>query len=206
MRPQSRGAFRARAVAGIALESEEGAGKAGAGRTHGPPANKKQAASPQVQPSHPAFPAQWFYGLYVISPVTMLGCHRHRWNRFHQLSACIGAPGPHDFAVRTNAVRPRNHCGSAMCVHRIPLPTFVTIAKRPSSRPRDARKGACDLPDGASTIAATCWHDGQIEHGVHARTARRAKSGALENCRRHSGAMRSIEPGISRFPDVQLHI
>jgi hypothetical protein len=23
---------------------------------------------------------------------------------------------------------------------------------------------------------------------------------------RHSGAMRSIEPGISRFPDVQLHI
>jgi hypothetical protein len=24
--------------------------------------------------------------------------------------------------------------------------------------------------------------------------------------RRHSGAMRSIEPGISRFPDVQLHI
>jgi hypothetical protein len=22
----------------------------------------------------------------------------------------------------------------------------------------------------------------------------------------HSGAMRSIEPGISRFPDVQLHI
>jgi len=29
MRPQSRGAFRARAVAGIALENEEGAGKAG---------------------------------------------------------------------------------------------------------------------------------------------------------------------------------
>jgi hypothetical protein len=23
---------------------------------------------------------------------------------------------------------------------------------------------------------------------------------------RHSGAMQSIEPGISRFPDVQLHI
>jgi hypothetical protein len=23
---------------------------------------------------------------------------------------------------------------------------------------------------------------------------------------RHSGAMRSIEPGISRFPDVRLHI
>ncbi len=42
---------------------------------------------------------------FVLSPVTMLGCHRHQWNRFHQLSACIGAPGPHDFAVRTNAAR-----------------------------------------------------------------------------------------------------
>src|SRR5882672_12609547 len=42
---------------------------------------------------------------FVLSPVTMLGCHRHQWNRFHQLSACIGAPGPHNFAVRTNAAR-----------------------------------------------------------------------------------------------------
>jgi hypothetical protein len=25
---------------------------------------------------HPAFPTQWFYGLYVISPVTGLFCHR----------------------------------------------------------------------------------------------------------------------------------
>ena len=42
---------------------------------------------------------------FVLSSVTMLGCHRHQWNRFHQLSACIGAPGPHDFAVRTNTAR-----------------------------------------------------------------------------------------------------
>ncbi len=26
---------------------------------------------------------------------------------FRSFSACIGAPGPHDFAVRTTAVRPR---------------------------------------------------------------------------------------------------
>src|SRR5713226_3293360 len=32
-------------------------------------------------------------------------------------------------------------------------------------------------------------------------------SNAARMCQRcHSGAMRSIEPGISRFPDVQLHI
>jgi len=32
---------------------------------------QKHAAEPQVQADHPAFPAQWFYGLYVISPVTI---------------------------------------------------------------------------------------------------------------------------------------
>ena len=26
----------------------------------------------------PAFPAQWFYGLYVLSPATNSSCHRHR--------------------------------------------------------------------------------------------------------------------------------
>jgi hypothetical protein len=46
--------------------------------THGPRATKKHAAEPQVQPEQPAFPARWFYGLYVISPVTGLSCHRHQ--------------------------------------------------------------------------------------------------------------------------------
>jgi len=66
---------------------------------------KAHALATKGTPHQPAFPAQWFYGLYVISPVTMLGCHRHQWNRFHQLGACIGAPRPHDFAVRTSAAR-----------------------------------------------------------------------------------------------------
>jgi hypothetical protein len=39
---------------------ERAQGRPGAGRTHGPPANKKQAASPQVRAEHPAFPARWF--------------------------------------------------------------------------------------------------------------------------------------------------
>jgi hypothetical protein len=115
-----------------ALERIEGAGKAGCPPHPWSACNKKHAAEPQVQADHPAFPAQWFYGLYVLSPVTMLGCHRHQWNRFHQLSACIGAPGPHDFAVRTNAARRASESRSAMCVHRIPFPTSVTIASRPS--------------------------------------------------------------------------
>jgi hypothetical protein len=50
--------------------------------------------------NHPAFPAQWFYGLYVISPVrpgfVVTVALRHLAKR----STCIGAPGPHAFAVR----------------------------------------------------------------------------------------------------------
>ena len=79
--------------------------------THGPRAAKKHAAEPQVQPGQPAFPAQWCYGLYVLSPVrpgfvVTVPCDagnvvtsatmRQRIAR----GTCIGAPGPHDFAVR----------------------------------------------------------------------------------------------------------
>jgi hypothetical protein len=54
-------------------------GRPGAHRTHGPRATKKHAAEPQVRADQPAFPAQWCYGLYVISPVTGLSCHRRSW-------------------------------------------------------------------------------------------------------------------------------
>src|ERR1700736_6379663 len=64
---------------------------------------------------------------FVLSPVTGLVCHRHRRNCLRQLDASVGASGPHDFAVRVSTVRQR-----AARVHRIPPPTSVTIAKRPS--------------------------------------------------------------------------
>jgi hypothetical protein len=66
----------------------------------------------------------------VLSPVTGLSCHRRpRWNCFlRKLDTSVGVSGPHDFAVREPART------SARCrVHRIPHPTFVTIAIRPSS-------------------------------------------------------------------------
>src|SRR5690242_3310074 len=83
------------------------------------------------QPEQPAFPAQWAYGLYVFSSV-----HRALWPpspcaRHERLDPSVGGSGPHDFAVReiafvgaTSAEQPH--------VHRIPLPTSVTIASRPS--------------------------------------------------------------------------
>ena len=48
-------------------------------------------------------------------------------------------------------------------VHRIPLPTSVTIAKRPSCGD-GTRKHRCDLPDNASENV----HDGQFTHGGNA--------------------------------------
>ena len=51
-----------------ALSQERAQGKPGAHRTRGPRATKKHAAEPQVQADHPAFPAQWFYGLYRALP------------------------------------------------------------------------------------------------------------------------------------------
>src|ERR1700724_1866976 len=66
-----------------------------------------------------------------------------------ELSACFGAPGPHDFAVRIRHVR-------LTCPPRPPhpRPTYRDDRpKRPSSSRRDAREHRFDLPDGASADA-----------------------------------------------------
>src|SRR5690348_17963662 len=103
-----------------------------AGRTREPCVQKKvctlRTQATTGQPRQPAFPAQWFYGLYVISSV-----RRAFWppslsrNVPRELDPSVGGSGPHDFAVRVGRTRLlRRH------VHRIPPPTFVTTAKRPS--------------------------------------------------------------------------
>ena len=64
---------------------------------------------------------------YVLSPVTGLSCHRRLVDTSTKLDTSVGVSGPHDFAVRLSVVRQRHRH-----VHRIPHPTFVTTAKRPS--------------------------------------------------------------------------
>ena len=64
---------------------------------------------------------------FVVSPAIGLSCHRHLADTSAKLDAGVEASGPHDFAVRFSAVR-QERCR----VHRIPHPTSVTIAKRPS--------------------------------------------------------------------------
>jgi hypothetical protein len=49
--------------------NKEGAGKAGCWPHPRSGCNKKHPVEPQVAAEHPASPAQWAYGLYVLSPV-----------------------------------------------------------------------------------------------------------------------------------------
>jgi hypothetical protein len=69
---------------------------------------------------------------FALSPVTGLSCHCRQADHPAKLDASVGASGPHDFAVRVSVARL-----AILRVHRIPHPTFVTIAKRPSYWVRD---------------------------------------------------------------------
>ena len=64
---------------------------------------------------HPTFPAQWLYGLLRVLPGDRLSCHHHWRDLTRQLDASTGASGPHDFTVRSRAVRYRH-----LRVHRSP--------------------------------------------------------------------------------------
>jgi hypothetical protein len=66
----------------------------------------------------------------------------------HRLDISVGISGPHDFAVRLTRARL-----ARQGVHRIPRPTFCDDRETPLLSGRDARKGACDLPDAASENA-----------------------------------------------------
>src|SRR5580692_752299 len=77
-------------------------------------------------------------GSFVLSPVIGLCCHRHQ--RFlTDLNASVEASGPHDFAVHVCAVRLSAHPRPPH-----PVPTSVTIAKRPSEG-RDGANCKSDL-------------------------------------------------------------
>jgi hypothetical protein len=116
---------------------------------------------------------------FVISPVTGLSCHRRQRNRFRQLDTSVGVSGPHDFAVRESLPQqpldgfgtgPAEALGRRVSVIRLltlprpphPVPTSVTIAKRPSEW--DGMAENMDLIWGQAQLrrAAAHWHDGQI--------------------------------------------
>ena len=130
---------------------KEGAGKAGC-RLHPQPHAQGKKAHELVttgSPESAGFPcAVVLTACFVLAPETGLCCLRPLRDAKHhrKVDISVGISGPHDFAVHISAVRQR----VAESVHRIPRPTSVTIAIRPSSRARDGRKNASDLPDAAS--------------------------------------------------------
>src|SRR3954447_19082921 len=132
IRPRPRGGIRARALRNIRPRHQRAQGRPDAGRAHGPRAEKKHAAEPQVWPNN-ARPSlrNGFNGLYVISPGTGSLAPVAR-NDHCRLDLSSGRAGPHDFTVRSmsfvrKAKAPLRHAASTAF-----RSTSVTIAIRPS--------------------------------------------------------------------------
>src|SRR5258705_10807172 len=111
--------------------NNEGAGRAGRRLHPWVPCNRKHGGRTTGSTGFtPAFPARWFTAYFVLSPVTGLFCHRHQRDTSRKLSASVGAPGPHDFAVRNPRALVWRALSASTASHR----AFVTIATRPSHR------------------------------------------------------------------------
>jgi hypothetical protein len=99
-------------------------------RTHPQPCVQWKKARKQVTtgtPKQSGIPrANGVYGCSVLSPVLRACWPPSPQARRPRLDPSVGRSGPHGFAVRITSARL-----APFCVHRIPLPTFVTIAIRP---------------------------------------------------------------------------
>ena len=73
-------------------------------------------------------------GLCCLRRLPITACRAREGPRspIDRLDPSIGGPGPHAFAVREECFRPRVKRAEHPHVHRLPLPTSVTIAIRPS--------------------------------------------------------------------------
>jgi hypothetical protein len=65
---------------------------------------KKLAAVTTGLAEHPAFPAQWFHGVYALSPGTGLSCSRRRIAR--HVADLASASGGQDHTISPSASRP----------------------------------------------------------------------------------------------------
>jgi hypothetical protein len=136
MGPPSRGTLRPSDPSSVTLSNRRGCREDRVlGQHPWPPCGKKcTGQEPQAWPIAPGLPCATVYGLYVLSSVHRAfwpPCVRQRINVAH---------GYQRRGIKTTRLhRPqkpvrrhgRNHAASSH-VHRIPHPTFVTTAKRPS--------------------------------------------------------------------------
>jgi hypothetical protein len=99
--------------------NKEGAGKAGRRSHPRVPCNKKHGGRTTGSTGNtPAFPARWFTACFELSPVTgSFATVAPGKLASQELGASIGAPGPHDFAVRLARAR-RSRAGASTASHR----------------------------------------------------------------------------------------
>ena len=134
----------ARVLLGISRpQTSEGAGKAGCPLHPQPPVQQKSTGVEATgAPEHPAFPAQWFYGLFRALPGDR---------------ACL-PPSPADCSANlTPASGRQDHTTSPSAwvpfvsdtaTSTASHPAFVTIAKRPSDRDGMCESIKLFLPNG----------------------------------------------------------
>src|ERR1700736_2832593 len=125
-------------------------GKPGARCTRGlvcKKCTKKRTRAYRFSGGNPAFPAQWFYGLFRALPGDRAFLPPSPAKvAFRELDASVGASGPHVFAVRIT--RRSSSSASASTASR---PAAVTIATRPSVG-RDSESYSSDLGFGKTEI------------------------------------------------------
>ncbi len=137
---------------------------------------------------YPAFPARRFERVIGALPGDRLSCPRRR--RIIITADLASAPRCQDHTISPSHRSVRRPGCDTRLQSNAPIAssgsTLVTIAKRPSSASRDARKCGGDLPDVASDESATNWLDGQLAHARHAEIARRATRDGVSSSG-HSG-------------------
>jgi hypothetical protein len=131
---------------------------------------KKQAAVTTGSAGSTGIPCAMVYGLYRALP----GDHRLVATVVRRTYPATLAPASerqdHTTLPSAGKLTRLVNCR----VHRIPLPTSVTIAIRPSGGGGTGQKMLVICPTPQARFTATHWHDGQFAYGGHARIARRA--------------------------------
>ncbi len=107
----------------------------GAGRPHGPPAKKMQAAGTTGSTETSRHSPRDGWAAYTSSPRGPAVLPPSRTDHRHRpLGLSTGRPGPYDFAGASGSFVRTIARAAIQCTHRIPHPRLVTIAKRPSWR------------------------------------------------------------------------
>ena len=107
--------------------------------------------------NHPASPhAMVLTASFVLSLVTGLSCHHRKRNAqaLSPLDISVGMSGPHDFAVHELALSSKHQSRPPH-----PVPTFVTIVKRPSVA-RDGHGYRFDLGESGKDLFLRARLDG----------------------------------------------